>query len=151
MIQDVEIENLQVNADEHGHLTEMWRSDWEFYAGEDEPGDPIFFETYPGIIRAWGRHHRGQIDHFVVPRGKAKIGIYDDRKATPAEGELDTYILYEGNMNYWHGFIAVSDEQMLPINFPTKNYNCQDPDEELLPYDTDQIPLDWEEHPHEYQ
>jgi hypothetical protein len=42
MIQDVEIENLQVNADEHGHLTEMWRSDWEFYAGEDEPGGPIF-------------------------------------------------------------------------------------------------------------
>ena len=156
MIHDVEIEELQINADERGHLTEMWRSDWEFFAGEDEPEMSYFSETYPGIIRAWHRHHRGQIDHFVVPRGKAKVGIYDDRDGSPTQGELDTYIIGEGNMNAirvpgdcWHGFKAVGDERVLLINFPTNLYDYEDPDEERLPYDTDQIPLDWEEPPHE--
>jgi dTDP-4-dehydrorhamnose 3,5-epimerase len=156
MIHDVEIKHLQINADERGHLTEIWRSDWDFYAGDDEPDMSYFSETYPGIIRAWHRHHRGQIDHFIVPRGKAKIGIYDDREDSPTQGELDTYTIGEGNMNAirvpgdcWHGFKTVGDERMLLINFPTNLYDYDNPDEERLPYDTDKIPLNWEEPPHE--
>jgi len=45
-----------------------------------------FSETYPGIVRAWHRHNRGQIDHFVVPRGKAKVAIYDDREGVSDSG-----------------------------------------------------------------
>lgn len=156
MIHDVKVKELQVNADERGHLTELWREDWEFYAGEDEPAMSYFSETYPGIIRAWHRHHRGQLDHFVVLRGKIKVGIYDDRQDSPTQGELETHILGEGNMNAirvpgncWHGFKAVGDERALLVNFPTNLYDYEDPDEERLPYDTDEIPLDWEEPPHE--
>lgn len=156
MIHDVTIESLQINADERGQLTEIWRSDWDFYAGDDQPAMSYVSETHPGIIRAWHRHNRGQIDHFVVPRGKAKVAIYDEREDSPTEGELDTYIIGEGNMkairvpgDCWHGFKAVGDERALLVNFPTKLYDYEDPDEERLPYDTDRIPLNWEEPPHE--
>lgn len=156
MIHDVKVRELQINTDERGHLTEIWRSDWDFYAGENEPEMSYFSETYPGIIRAWHRHNRGQIDHFVIPRGKAKVCIYDDREESPTHGELDTYIIGENNMNAlrvpgdcWHGFKAIGDKRVFMINFPTNLYDYDDPDEERLPYDTDRIPFDWEEPPHE--
>lgn len=155
MIHDVEIDELQINEDERGSLTEIWRSDWNTYAGEDEPAMSYLSETYPGIVRAWHRHNRGQIDHFVIPRGKAKVGVYDDRDGSPTEGELDTYILGEGNMNVirvpgdcWHGFKAIGDERVMLLNFPTNLYDYEDPDEERLPPDTDEIPMNWDEQPH---
>jgi dTDP-4-dehydrorhamnose 3,5-epimerase len=48
----------------------------------------------------------------------------------------------------WHGFKAIGDTPSLPINYPTQLYDYDDPDEEHIPYDTDRIPLDWEEPPH---
>lgn len=156
MIHDVETKHLQMNVDERGHLTEMWRADWEFFQGDDEPKMSYFSETHPGIIRAWHRHHRGQIDHFVVPRGKAKVAIYDEREKSPTHGNLETRIIGEGQMNAirvpgdcWHGFKAIGDERVLLVNFPTNLYDYEDPDEERLPYDSDRIPFDWEEPPHE--
>ena len=156
MIHDVEVRELQINADERGSLTELWREDWGFYEGKDDPSMSYVSITYPGIIRAWHRHVRGQIDHFVVVNGKAKVGIYDDRKDSPTQGKLDTFVIGEGNMNAvrvpgdcWHGFKAVGDQRTVLVNFPTNLYDYEDPDEERLPYDTDQIPFDWEEAPHE--
>ena len=156
MIHDVSLKELHINADERGHLTEVWRSDWDFFAGEDRPEMAYVSETYPGVIRAWHRHHRGQIDHFVVPRGRAKVGIYDDRDGSPTKGELDTVVIGDGNMNAirvpgdcWHGFKAIGPDPVLLLNFPTNLYEYDDPDEEHLPFDTDNIPLDWEAPPHE--
>lgn len=156
MIHDVELKELQLNIDERGSLTEIWRSDWDFYQGNDVPEMSYVSVTHPGIIRAWHRHLEGQIDHFVVPHGQVKVGLYDDRENSPTQGELDTYIVGEGNMqairvpgDCWHGFKTIGDEPATLINFPTKLYEYKDPDEERLPYDTDKIPLDWEEPPHE--
>lgn len=111
--------------------------------------------TYPGIIRAWHRHLKGQIDHFVAPQRAVKVGIYDDREDSPTQGELDTFVIGEHNPQMiripgkcWHGFKVVGDEPAVLINYPTELYDYDDPDEERLPYDTDEIPLDWEEPPH---
>jgi dTDP-4-dehydrorhamnose 3,5-epimerase len=135
---------------------EIWRDDWEFYGGEDAPAMSYISITYPGIVRAWHRHMRGQIDHFVVVDGKIKVGVYDDRKGSSTQGELDTYVIGEGNKQViklpgdcWHGFKALGDGRAMLINLPSKLYDYTNPDEERLPYDTDRIPLDWEEPPHE--
>jgi dTDP-4-dehydrorhamnose 3,5-epimerase len=92
----------------------------------------------------------------VVVGGKIKVGVYDNREWSSTQGELDTYIIGEGNKQViklpgdcWHGFKALGDGRAILINFPSKLYNYTDPDEERLPYDTDRIPLDWEEPPHE--
>lgn len=156
MIHDVAVKDLRINVDERGSLTELWRSDWEFYAGEDRPEMAYVSRTYPGVIRAWHRHTRGQIDHFVVLAGRAKVGIYDDREGSPTRETLDTYVIGEDAMNAirvpgecWHGFKAIGTEPALLANFPTNLYDYEDPDEERLPYDTEKIPFDWEAPPHE--
>lgn len=155
MIHDVETKDLQINADSRGSLTEIWRSDWSFYDEDDEPEMSYVSMSYPGIVRAWHRHRRGQIDHFVVPKGKVKVVAYDDREESPTRGEVDERIIGEGNMvavrvpgDCWHGFEVVGDQRAFLVNFPTELYDYENPDEERLPYDSDRIPYEWTP-PHE--
>lgn len=153
-IHDVEVRDLQANVDERGHLVEIFRKDWDMY--DPEPAMSYYSLSYPGIIRAWHKHKRGQIDHFVCPKGHIKVGIYDDRNGSPTQGELNTFVIGEQNQqairipgDCWHGFMVIGDERAMLINFPTKLYDYDEPDEERLPHDTDEIPLDWEVEPHE--
>lgn len=154
MIEGVETRGLQVNVDERGQLVEMFREDWSEF--DPDPSMSYFSVSYPDIVRAWHRHHEGQVDHFVCPDGKIKVGIYDEREDSPTYGELNTFVIGEGNQQViripgkcWHGFKVVGDERALLVNFPTELYDYEDPDEERIPWDTDRIPLDWEAEPHE--
>ena len=153
MIDGVEVRDLQVNADERGHLVEVFREDWELY--DPEPAMSYYSMSYPGVVRAWHRHRRGQIDHFVCPKGRIKIGVYDDREGSPTREELNTFVVGEHNQQVvripgdcWHGFKAIGNNPAFLINFPTNLYDYDDPDEERLPPHTDEIPLDWDEQPH---
>lgn len=152
-INDVEVRDLRVNVDERGHLVEVFREDWPEY--EPRPAMSYYSMTYPGVVRAWHRHLEGQIDFFICPKGRIKVAIYDDREDSPTMGELDTFVIGEHDQKVvripgdcWHGFKAIGDEPAFLLNFPSKLYDYEDPDEERLPYDTDEIPLDWEEEPH---
>lgn len=149
MIHDVEVRDLRVNADERGHLVEMFRRDWGEF--EEEPAMSYYSLTYPGVVRAWHRHARGQVDYFVCPVGRIKVGVYDDRADSPTRGELDTFVVGEHSPQVirvpgecWHGFKAIGDRPALLVNFPTRLYDYDDPDEERLPWDTAEIPLDWD-------
>jgi dTDP-4-dehydrorhamnose 3,5-epimerase len=153
VIDGIQVRDLQVNADERGHPVEIFREDWNEY--DTEPAMAYYSTTYPGIVRAWHRHLKNQIDHFVCPKGRIKVGVYDDRDASPTKGELNTFVIGEHNQQVvripggcWHGFKAIGEEPAMLINFPTELYDYEDPDEERLPYDTDRIPLDWEAEPH---
>lgn len=153
MIEGVEQRDLRVNADERGHLVELFREDWEVY--DPQPSMAYCSTTYPGVVRAWHRHTRGQIDHFTCPSGRIKIGIYDDREGSATEGEVETFVIGEHDQKLvripgacWHGFKAVGDTPALLVNFPTNLYDYDDPDEERLPHDTADIPLDWDAEPH---
>ena len=147
MIQGVEIKQLARHADERGFLMELLRSD-----------DPVFTKfgqcyvsmNYPGVIRAW-HHHKKQDDFFVVVKGMIKVGLYDLREGSPTQGE--TAELYLGDNNsimlkipagVVHGYKTVGTEPSLLINFPSEIYNPQEPDEYRLPWNTDQIPFDWD-------
>jgi dTDP-4-dehydrorhamnose 3,5-epimerase len=152
MIDGVEVRDLQVNADERGHLVELFREDWELY--DPEPAMSYYSMSYPGVVRAWHRHRRGQIDHFACPKGRLKVGIYDDREESPTQGELNTFVIGEHNQQVvripgscWHGFKVIGHDSAFLLNFPTNLYDYDDPDEERLPPDTDEIPLDWDEDP----
>lgn len=153
MIDGVDVRELDVNADERGHLVETFREDWEFC--QPRPAMSYYSMSYPGVVRAWHRHTRGQIDYFVCPKGRIRVGIYDDREDSPTREELDTFVIGEHNQKAvripgacWHGFKAIGDEPAFLLNFPTNLYEYENPDEERLPPDTDEIPLDWERPPH---
>lgn len=150
MIRGVQVRDLQVNADDRGHLVEIFREDWDEY--DPNPAMSYYSLSYPNVIRAWHRHNRGQIDHFICPKGRIKVGIYDDRKDSPTKGEVNEFVIGEHNQksiripgDCWHGFKVVGNEQAILINFPTNLYDYDEPDEERLPPHNDEIPMDWGE------
>lgn len=152
-IHDVTVRPLEVNADERGHLVEMFRRDWDEF--EVDPAMAYYSMTDPGVIRAWHRHSDEQIDYFVCPQGRITVAIYDDRPESPTEGSLDEFVIGEHNQQLiripgdcWHGFKALGTEPALLVNFPTQLYDYEQPDEQRLSYDTDEIPYDWEAPPH---
>lgn len=147
MIEGVEIKQLTKHADERGYLMELLRSD-----------DPIFSKfgqcyvsmNYPGVVRAW-HYHQKQDDYFVVVKGMIRVGLYDMREGSPTRGEVNDFYLGENNsivlkipLGVAHGYKTVGAEPSLLVNFPTEMYNSEQPDEYRLPWNTDQIPFNWE-------
>lgn len=150
MIRGVETRQLQVNADERGHLVELFREDWELF--DPAPAMAYYSLTYPGVVRAWHRHRRGQVDYFACPSGRIKVGVYDDREGSRTREEANTFVIGEHDQQLvripgdcWHGFEALGDEPALLVNFPSNLYDYDDPDEERLPPDSDRIPIEWGE------
>jgi len=148
IIEEIEVRVLKKNVDERGFLFEVLRKDWSIF---DEFAMIYTSMTYPGIVRAWHRHPKTkQKDLFCVLSGMAKIVVYDQREDSPTKGLINEFILGEHNMmllkipgECWHGFKALGTKPVVLLNFPTKLYNYENPDEERLRPDTDKIPYDW--------
>ena len=147
MIQGVEIKQLSRHADERGFLMELVRSDDSIFT---KFGQCYVSMNYPGVIRAW-HWHKKQDDFFVVVKGMIKVGLYDLREGSPTQGEAAEFYLGDNNsimlkipVGVVHGYKTVGTEPSLLINFPSEVYDPQEPDEYRLPWDTDQIPFDWD-------
>ena len=147
MIHGVEVRDLKMNSDERGILVEMIRKDWIIYVN---PAMAYFSISHPSVIRAWHQHLRGQTDFFCVMSGMVRVVIYDDRENSPTKGQLNEIVTGEDNMKLikipgecWHGFKVIGNKPAVLINFPTKLYDYENPDEERLPPDTKKIPYDW--------
>ena len=147
MIHGVETKELYPRADERGYLMEMLRSDDPIF---EQFGQSYVALNYPGVIRAW-HYHKDQTDLWVCVRGMIKVGLYDPRPDSPTKGQTDTIYLGEhSNLLLkipplvYHGYKTIGVEPSLLVNFPTKPYNREQPDEYRVPYDDPQIPFDWE-------
>jgi dTDP-4-dehydrorhamnose 3,5-epimerase len=106
--------------------------------------------NYPGVVRAWHWHEK-QDDFFVVVKGMIKVGLCDMREGSPTRGEVNELYLGENNnillkipIGVAHGYKTIGVEPSLLINFPSKAYSREEPDEYRLPWNTDQIPFNWE-------
>ncbi len=147
MIQGVEVKRLTRHADERGYLMEILRSDDEIFS---KFGQCYVSMNYPNVIRAWHWHEK-QDDFFVVVKGMIKVGLYDMREGSPTRGEVNEFYLGENNhivlkipVGVAHGYKTVGVEPSLLVNFPSEVYNPEEPDEYRLPWNTDQIPFNWE-------
>jgi len=76
MLPGVMIKPLRRSFDERGSFMEVIRADWGDLIGDDRILQANLSMTYPGIVRAWHRHERGQVDYFVAVRGALKICAY---------------------------------------------------------------------------
>ena len=139
MLKGIEIKALKKIADERGFFTEIMRKDWGLFPGEIFQAN--FSISYPGIVRAWHRHVRGQVDYFVVLKGALKICAYDDETR-----ELDEIISTGDNVqvvripgHYWHGFRVVGDESAYLVYFVNRLYDYGNPDEERRPWNDETI------------
>jgi dTDP-4-dehydrorhamnose 3,5-epimerase len=132
MLPGVIIKPFKRMPDERGSFTEVFRKDWTDLLGNDVPAQANLSTTFPGIIRAWHRHMRGQVDYFIALKGTIKIGVYDDKTSELNEiistGQAPQVVRVPGR--YWHGFKAVGDEQVMLLYFTTNLYDPANPDEE---------------------
>ncbi len=147
MIEGVATKDLKLIPDERGFLMEMLRSDEDIF---ERFGQVYMTCCYADVVKGWHYHHI-QTDFFVCVRGTAKVVLYDGRKDSKTFGEINEYFLGERRQMLlkipplvMHGFKAVGGELAYIINCPTEPFNREKPDEYRLPFDTDEIPYDWD-------
>ena len=158
----IEIKKPKLFVDERGFFSEIMRNDWSAFLDNDAIIQTNLSMSYPGMIRAWHRHHRGQVDYFLVLKGAMKICAYDDRPDSPTNGMLsevygsaDDYSLIRIPGYYWHGTKNISNDYSLTVYFTTRMYDYDNPDEERRPWNDPKIldpktktAYDWNNPPH---
>lgn len=147
MIDGVIVKQLKRNADERGYLMEMLRSDDEIF---EKFAQTYVSLNYPGVIRAW-HYHKKQNDFWVVPKGMVKAVVYDCREGSPTYGEVNEFFLGDNNpimlkipIGTMHGYKTIGTEPSLLINFPTELYNRAEPDEYREPWNSENVPYNWD-------
>lgn len=147
MIDGVEVKQLKTFADERGSLTEILRRDDPIFEGF---GQCYFSMSYPGVIRGW-HYHKKQTDYFTCVSGMIKVPLYDLREESPTHGEVNEFFIGDENrivvkipIGVLHGFKNVGVTPCILVNFPTTPYDPADPDEYRIPYDSSDIPYDWD-------
>ena len=171
MIKGIEIRRLTTHFDERGSFTEIFRQDWKEILKNDKINQINLSYSYPGIIRAWHRHVRGQVDYFICLDGSIKICAYDDEKESETRGELDEIVLSSKKFSIlrmpgllWHGFKVIGNNPAVLLYGVNRLYDNTNPDEERRPWNdqslipnsingkTDDLrvgkPWDWNYPPH---
>jgi dTDP-4-dehydrorhamnose 3,5-epimerase len=161
MLPGIRTKALRKLLDERGFFCETVRSDWKDLLEDDAIVQSNISLSYPGMIRAWHRHARGQNDYFLVLRGTLKICAYDDRPGSPTLGELTEVVSSGESLQvvrvpgfYWHGTKALGNEPSLLLYFVNRLYDAHNPDEERRPWNDPKIvdkrtnePYDWNKLP----
>jgi dTDP-4-dehydrorhamnose 3,5-epimerase len=157
-----QIYDVKKIPDERGFFAEMLREDWnEFNQGDKIVQANLSF-SYPGMIRAWHRHLRGQVDYFMVLKGAMKICAYNDDPSSPENGQLDEFIASAERLQVvrivgknWHGTKTISSEPSLTVYATTRLYDYKNPDEERRAWNDPKIidpktktTFDWNKPPH---
>lgn len=157
MLDGVQISELKKNLDERGFFAEIMRDDWKEILGDEKIVQANLSFSFPGMIRAWHRHLKGQTDHFIVLQGAMKICAYDEKT-----GGLDQIITGDQKLQavripgyYWHGTKTIGDKSSLTVYLTTRLYDYKNPDEERRPWNDSAIidpatkkPFDWNKPPH---
>jgi dTDP-4-dehydrorhamnose 3,5-epimerase len=140
MLPGIIIKPLKRLYDERGSFTEIMRRDWPDVF-QEEIMQANMSISYPGIVRAWHKHERGQVDCFLVVKGALKICAYDDESRELDEivstGESPQIVKFPGN--YWHGFGVVGNEPATLVYFVNRLYDYKSPDEVRRSWDDQSI------------
>ena len=135
-----------VHVDHRGSLHEIWN-------GAPDLGPEPIVHLYQtslrrGQIKGWARHEH-KVDRYTIAVGELLALLYDGRPGSRTEGVLQRVVLSpRGEMQMriptgvWHLLINLSPSETHFINMPTKPYVYEKPDRILLPWDSDEIPVD---------
>jgi len=135
-----------VHVDHRGSLHELWNGSAEL---GPEPVVHVYQTSLlPGQIKGWARHEH-KVDRYTIAIGELLTLLYDGRPGSPTEGVLQRVVLSPRGVmqvriptGVWHVLINLSSSETHFINLPTKPYVYEQPDRILLPWDTDELPVD---------
>jgi dTDP-4-dehydrorhamnose 3,5-epimerase len=162
MLPGIRVHDIRRNVDERGSFAELFRQDWKELLGEDIIVQANLSYSFPGMIRAWHKHKRGQVDYFIVLGGSIKICAYDDSPDSPTRGQLDEVVVSGERLqmvripgSYWHGTKTLGDKPSLTVYCVNRLYDVKNPDEDRRPWNDPSIvdtktsrPYDWNKPPH---
>ena len=157
MLDGIIIRDLKRFPDARGFFSEIMRTDWSELLGEDAILQVNFSYSYPGMVRAWHRHKRGQVDYFIVVKGTLRICAYDEASDALNEIVASEYhpqvVRIPGH--YWHGTRTLGVEPSLLVYCVNRLYDYAQPDEERRPWNDPTIldpttgtPYDWKRLPY---
>jgi dTDP-4-dehydrorhamnose 3,5-epimerase len=140
LLEGITVKPLKRFADERGFFTEIFRSDWKDIFSDNIVQSNLSI-TYPGIVRAWHKHVRDQVDYFIIIKGAVKICAYDDKSQ-----ELNEIVSTGKNIqvvripgHYWHGFKVLGNEPAILVYFVNKLYDHENPDELRRPWNDPKV------------
>ena len=162
MLPGVRVYDLKKNVDERGFFAEIFRQDWRDLLSEDTIVQANLSFSFPGMIRGWHRHDKGQVDYFVVVKGSMKICAYDDKPGSSTRGQIDEVVASHERLqviripgHYWHGTKTLGNKPSLTVYGVNRLYDPKDPDEERRAWNDATIvdpktskPFDWNRPPH---
>lgn len=135
LIKNVVMHPLKINKDESGVLVETLKTNWEGIYGKDREFTMQYYSiTPPGLARdedVWHFHPTVQEDRMGVIQGEIIFAIADKREDSETKDVLnlfkinaqeDPYLLLIPKRTL-HGFLVISKEPAILINFPTALYN----------------------------
>jgi dTDP-4-dehydrorhamnose 3,5-epimerase len=141
LITDVVVRPLKVNRDPRGFLIETLKTDWSNVFNDNLPFAQNYFSiTETNVARdedRWHIHPTKQIDRFVVARGQIVVALCDWRKDSATFGLLNLFLMGELKQdegyynllvprNVLHGFLVVSNNQAMILNYPTTLYDSKE-------------------------
>lgn len=145
MIDGVEIIPLRKIPDERGSIMHMLRSDAPHF---EKFGEVYFSMVYPDVIKGW-HIHKIMTLNYAVPSGMIKLVLYDDRKDSPTNGQIqeifigdDNYCLVKVPPMVWNGFKGIGVKPAIVANCATAVHDPSeimrmDPIENNIPYKWD--------------
>jgi dTDP-4-dehydrorhamnose 3,5-epimerase len=151
-IMDVMMHPYKVNSDTSGVLVETLRKDWDDVFDNDRKFYMQYYSETPSNVArdedVWHYHPTVQDDRFSVIKGAIVVAIADNRYDSPTRGVLNLYYINAKENPYLllvprqtlHGFMVVSKEPAILINFPTGLYNPKE--EGRIPYSKAQVKTD---------
>ncbi len=158
MLPGIKVSEITKHLDERGSFSEIFRQDWpNFIETDDKILQANLSYSHPGIIRAWHKHLRGQIDYFITIKGTIKICAYDDKEDSATQGQLDEIISTGDKLQcvripgfYYHGYKVMGKEPALLVYLTTRLYDYKNPDEPRIAWDDPTVidprtkkPYDW--------
>lgn len=146
MIDGVLISQLKILPNERGRLMEIQRSDDPNFPGF---GQAYLTETFPGVVKAWYRHHR-QVDQIASLTGLIKLVLFDGRQESPTHGSID--VINMGELapklvqiptGVWHGFQALGPHSAFLLHLNTQLFDPDNRDEDRVAPDDPTMPYRW--------
>ena len=137
MIEGVAITPLQVISMQAGNVMHGMKKDDIGFSGF---GEAYFSLINSGAIKGWKRH-REMVCNFIVPNGKIKVVIFDDKT-----GLFDEFILSPQNYfrltippNFWVAFQGIDEVASLLLNVASVRHDPTEVDNKEL----DKIRYNW--------
>ena len=139
----------------HQPVTHADHRGWVFEMHNLDPalgGEPLVWAyadmIRPGQIKGWARHEV-KVDRYTLIAGTMLMLLHDGRADSPTSGLTQAVVLspvaarqVRIPVGVWHLIANPGPGEAYFVNLPTEPYHHDAPDRILLPWDTDELPVD---------